>query len=117
MDPLPIVVQHVVFGVRLDGFAELVRMPLHFVEQALCFGLDIEVGENADRQKDRQYYTEGQLNAYFPTEHISPATDSSASCPPVSRDRLLATTYPHGNPYTRVPRQRSRRPLQECLSM
>ena len=85
MDPVPIIPQHVVFGVRLDGLAELIRMPLHFREQALSFGLDIEVGEDADRQKDRQYHTEGQLKSYFPTEHISPATDSSASYPPVSR--------------------------------
>ncbi len=117
MDPLSIVAQHVVFGVRLDGFAELIRMPLHFREQAISFGLNIEVGENADRQKDRQYDTEGQLKAYFPTEHISPATDSSASYSPASRDRLMATTYPHGTPCRRVPRRRSRKPFQECLSM
>lgn len=58
MDLLSIVVQHVVFGVRFDVFAELIRMPLHFVEQVLFFGLDIEVGENADHDKDRQHHTE-----------------------------------------------------------
>ena len=58
MDLLSIVVQHVVFGVRLDVFAELIRMPLHFVEQAHFFGLDIEVSENADRYKHRQHHTE-----------------------------------------------------------
>jgi hypothetical protein len=29
----------------------------------------------------------------------------------------VATTYPHGNPCTRVLRWRSRKPLQACLSM
>jgi hypothetical protein len=40
-------------------FAELIRVPLYLHEQALVFGLDIEKGENADRNKDRQHHTEG----------------------------------------------------------
>ncbi len=76
MDSLTIVVQHVVLGVRLDGFAELIRMPFNFREQALCFRLDIEVGKYTDGHKDRQHDAEGQLKAYFPAEHRSPDTDS-----------------------------------------
>ncbi len=34
VDPLAIVVQHVVFGVGLDGFAQLTRVTLHLVQQA-----------------------------------------------------------------------------------
>jgi len=40
-------------------FAELIRVPLYLHEQALVFGLDIEVSKNADRNQNRQYHTEG----------------------------------------------------------
>jgi hypothetical protein len=57
--PGSIIVQHVVSHVRFEVFAELVRMPLNLKEQALVFGLDIEVSENADHYKDRQHHAEG----------------------------------------------------------
>ena len=72
MDPFPVVAQHVVFGVRLDRFAELIGMPLDFSKQAFCFGLDIEIGENANRKKNRQHDTEGQFVANFAIKHESP---------------------------------------------
>ena len=58
-DPFTIVVQHVVAHVGLEVFAELIRVPLYLHEQALVFGLYIEVSENADCNKNRQYHTEG----------------------------------------------------------
>ena len=59
LDPGSIVVQHVVPHVHFEVFAELVRMPLYLHEQALVFGLDIEVSKNADHYKDRQHRAEG----------------------------------------------------------
>ena len=47
LDPLPVVVQHVVPHVRLEVFTVLLRMPFYLREQAPVFGLDIEVSKNA----------------------------------------------------------------------
>jgi hypothetical protein len=93
-------VQHVVFGVRLDGFAELIRMTFHFIEQAFFFGLDIEVGENADREEDRQHHTESELKTYFPAEHRSPAMNSGFSGPFFHRRRKISDQIDEQHPET-----------------
>jgi hypothetical protein len=54
-------------------------MPFHFIEQAFSFGLNVEIGKNADRDEDRQYDTEGQFKADFAVNpHNSPATQRSS---------------------------------------
>jgi len=51
-------------------------VPLHLREQAPFFRLHIEVGEDADDDKDRQYNTEGQFQADFVSQHLSSARAS-----------------------------------------
>jgi hypothetical protein len=64
--------QHVVAHIRLEVLTELSRVPLYLHEQGLVLGLDIEVGEYADNDKNRQHCPEGQFETDFVSQHKSP---------------------------------------------
>ena len=65
MNPLPVVVEHVVFSVALEVFAELVCMPLDFGQQAVLLRMDVEVGKDSNGQQGRDDDPESQPDREF----------------------------------------------------
>jgi hypothetical protein len=94
-------------------FAKLACVPLYLHEQALVFGPDIEVGKYADRNKDRQYNTEGQFKADLAIEHKSPVV-----VPPIdaSHPTFSLATKDTGTGMHPVPRNTAKAGTRDLLS-